>query len=184
MNKEKFFPAATIFFCAIFAILFYLIVYAPLQDELSAAQMKTRRLQTISRDLENFKKRNGDIEKFSARIESGLNDAQEYLPAESMQENFVAEIYRIADKNKILINSVQIGELQPVEKNSESEENLFKLSVKINFETDYISTIQFLREIINGSRLATLENFSLESAENILKGELELSIFNLAAKSE
>ncbi|MBQ7630726.1 MAG: hypothetical protein IJS81_11040, partial [Selenomonadaceae bacterium] len=72
MNKEKFFPAATIFFCAIFAILFYLIVYAPLQDELSAAQMKTRRLQTISRDLENFKKRNGDIEKFSARIESGL----------------------------------------------------------------------------------------------------------------
>ena len=180
MNKEKFLPAATIIFCVVMAFLFYQFVYAPIKTEIAETQMKTRRLQTISRGLENFKKRNGDIEKFSELIESRLIDAQNYLPAETLQENFVAELYRIANANKILVSAIQIGELEEVEKNSASE-NLFKLSVKINFEADYISTIQFLREIMNGNRFATLENFSLESAENSLKGELELSIFNLAA---
>ena len=183
MNKEKFFPAATIIFCVVIAVLFYQIVYVPIQNEILTAQMKTRRLQTISRDLENFKKRNGDLENFSALIESRLNDAQEYLPAETMQENFVAELYRIADKNKISVNAIQIGELEPVEKNSASDEKLFKLSLKINFEADYFSTIQFLREILNGNRLATLENFSLDGDNNFLKGELEISIFSLAASA-
>lgn len=181
MNKEKFLPAVTIFFCVVVAVLFYQLIYAPLQNEISATQMKTRRLQTISRDLEKFKNRNGDLEKFSALVEKNLNDAQNYLPAETMQENFVAELYRIADTNKILVKSVQIGELEPVEKISESKDNLFKLSVKINFEADYISTVQFLREVLNGNRLATLENFSLNGGENILGGEMEFSIFNLAA---
>lgn len=181
MNKEKFLPAVTIFFCIVIAFLFYQIIYAPIKTEIAEAQMNTRRLQTISRNLEDFQKRHGDLEKFSALIESRLIDAKNYLPADAMQENFVAELYRISDTNKILVNSIQIGELEPAEKNSASNENLFKLSVKINFEADYISTIQFLREILNGNRLATLENFSLDSANDTLKGELEISIFNLAA---
>ncbi|MBQ7198427.1 MAG: hypothetical protein IJS29_04095, partial [Selenomonadaceae bacterium] len=63
------------------------------------------------------------------------------------------------------------------------DKKIIRQNIRLNIAADYFSTLNFLREILNGSRLATLEKISLESGENILNGELELSIFNLGASS-
>jgi len=54
-----------------------------------------------------------------------------------------------------------------------------KQSVKIRLDADYISLSNFIREILDGERLASLKNFSISSDDesNILNCELEFIIF-------
>ena len=181
MNREKFLPAITILICCVVAIFFINIIYAPLESAISSMQMQARKLHGIERDLDNFKKSHGDIEKFFTLTENRLIESREFLPPESAQDTFVAEIYKIAEKNNVRINSVQVGEMQAVEKNSEDNKKFFRQSINVKIDADYISTLKFLREILNGNRLTTLENISVDSGENILKGDIEFLIFNLAA---
>ena len=181
MNREKFLPIIAILFCCVISILFVNLIYAPLKSETTSKQMQVRRFQAVEKNLDEFKKRHGNLENFFTLTESRLSDAREFLPAESMQDVFVAGLYKIADKNNVVVNSIQIGELQAVEQNSDNNKNFFRQTVTVKFEADYISTLKFLREILNGNRLTTLENISLESGKDILSGNMELSIFNLAA---
>lgn len=183
MNKEKFLPFITIFICCVITFFFVNLIYSPLKSAISSMQLQARRLQAVESDLDKFKKSHGDLEKFFTLTENRLIAARELLPAESAQDDFVAELYKSAEKNNVLINSVQIGEMQAVEQNSENNKNFFRQSINVKFDADYISTLKFLREILNGNRLTTLENISLESGENFLKGDMELLIFNLAAPS-
>ena len=178
--RQKIFPAVTIAVCLAIAIFFILLIYSPLQREISSLQLEMRRIQAVEQNLSEFKRRHGEFEKFSALIENRLYEAQKFLPSTPAQDIFVAELYRIAEKNNVLINSVQISELETVDEKVE-DKKIFRQNIRLNIAADYFSTLNFLREIINGSRLVTLENISLESGENIF--ELELSIFNLGASS-
>ena len=65
----------------------------------------------------------------------------------------------------------------------DNHEHVQGISELIKIEGDYISTLNFLREIIDGERFATIENVTLESHENILKGDIEILIFSVAAPS-
>ena len=179
MNREKFYPVAALIVCFIAAIFFVMLIYAPMQREISAMQLESRRLHAVENSLHELKKRHGELENFAELIEKRLYEAKEFLPADSAQDYFVAELYRIAEKNNVLINSVQIGESVAVDENSE-DKKIFRQNIRLNVAADYISTLNFLREILNGNRLVTIENFSINSGENILTGELELSIFSLS----
>ena len=175
-NREKYLPLATIIFCVVVAIFFEQFFYTPTKNEIFSMKLETRKLQAMKNDLENFKRRYGDLEKFSGVVEESLNEAQEFLPNEPMQDVFVAQLYQIADSKKILIQSVQIGDAEPVP--DETNENFFRQSVRINFESDYISILNFLREIIDGKRFVTIENVSIERNENFLIGDVEFFIYH------
>ena len=182
MNREKFYPATTLAICFVVAIFFVILIYIPMQGAISSIQLETRRLNDVVGKLNELKKRHGDIENFLALTEKNLYETQEFLPTESAQDFFVAELYKIAEKNNVLINSVQIGELEAVDENDE-DKKIFRQNIRLNVAADYISTLNFLREILDGNRLVVLENLSLNSGENILTGEMELSIFSLSASS-
>lgn len=175
-NKEKFLPLATIIFCMVVAIFFEQFIYTPTKNEIFSMQLETRKFQSMKSDLENFKRQYGDVEKFSEVIEESLNEAQNFLPNEPMQDAFVSQLYRIADSKKILIQSVQVGDAESVP--NETNENFFRQSVRINFESDYISILNFLREIADGNRFVTIENISIERNENILTGDMEIFIYH------
>ena len=175
-NKEKFLPLVTIVFCIIVAIFFEQFIYTPTKSEIFSMQLETQKFQVMKNDLENFQRHYGDLEKFSEVIEESLNEAQEFLPNEPMQDAFVAQLYRIADSKKILIQSVQVGDAESVP--NETNENFFRQSVRIRFESDYISVLNFLREITDGKRFVTIENISIERNENILIGDMEIFIYH------
>lgn len=182
MSREKFYLTTTLAICFVAAIFFVILIYIPMQAAISSMQLETRRLHAVVDNLDEIKKRHGDIKNFVALTEKILYETQEFLPAESSQDFFVAELYKIAEKNNILINSVQIGELETVDENEE-DKKIFRQNIRLDVAADYISALNFLREILDGNRLVVLENLSLNSGENILTGEIELLIFSLSASS-
>lgn len=197
MNTAKFLPVITFLICLFVTFLFINLIYTPIKSEILLAQLQSRRLQAEEKKLQEFTRYHGDIENFLTLTEMRVQAAHEFLPAEMSQDSFVAEIYKVAEKNKLLVNSVQIGELETVEfKNTNNIQNpeninsddknsvdkkLFRQSVKVKIEGDYFSTLNFLREVLNGNRLTTLENVSLESVNNILTGDISFLIFNRAS---
>lgn len=166
--REKFFLPTTLAICATAAVLFWLLVYAPAQAEISAMKLETRRLQMQTRELENLQAHYGNLEDFAEIVDERFSLAQEFLPTNVDDEKFVDELYRIAEGKKILINSVQVGEIQ--------EDEIQRQSVRVRLDADYISLLNFIREVLDGGRLVTLENFSVEGS-GILSCELEFFIF-------
>ena len=161
-------------------VTFFLItlIYTPLKSEILSMQTETRRLQIIEAELTNFEKKHGNVEDFARLIETRLTESRELLPSESLQDVFAAEIYKIADQNKLLVDSIQIGDVESVEGDNK---NFFRQSVKIKVEGDYISTLNLIREVLDSKRFVTIDNISFESAENILIGDIEFSIYHLSS---
>ena len=180
MNRKKFLPAITLALCLFATLIFVILIYTPIKSETAAAQIELRKIQATEKILQDFTKRHGNIEKYLALTETRLKSARELLPLENFQDTFAEEIYKIAEKNKVRVQSVQMGELEQID-NAETDKKILRQSVKIKVEADYISTLNFLREILNGGRYTTLETISLASDKNILTGDIEISIFNLAA---
>ena len=168
----------TIAICCVVTFFLATLIYSPLKSEILSLQIESRRLQALENELLNFEKNHGNVEDFAAMIENRLTESKEFLPSEPLQDEFAAEIYKIADQNKLLVDSIQIGDVESV---SSDNKNFFRQTVKIKIEGDYISTLNFIRTIIDGKRFVTIDGINLESAENILSGEIELSIYHLTA---
>lgn len=166
--REKSFLLTVLGICATAAVLFWLLVYAPVKAEISAMRLETQRLQLQARELETLQARYGNLADFSEKVDERLILAREFLPASLDDEKFVDSLYKIAAGKKILINSVQVGEI--------SEGDVQRQSVRVRLDAEYISLLNFVREILDGGRLVTLENFSLEGS-GVLNCELEFYIF-------
>ena len=171
-------PLVTIAISCVVTFFLIALIHSPIESEIAAMQTESRRLAALENELKNFEKIHGNIEDFAALIETRLTEIHELLPAESAQDAFAAEIYRIAEENKISVDSIQIGDVESVEGDNK---NFFRQSIKLKVEGDYISTLNLIREILDGKRFVTVDSISLENAENILSGELELSIYHLTA---
>lgn len=174
MKIKKFLPVAII--CGgIFLIstLLY-FVFIPIQGKILEMETETKNFQAVEKNLRELQRRHENFEEFAESIEENLNELKKSLPEKSSQEKFSAEIYQAAEKNKIAVTLLQVGEII-------SEENFQKQSVKIKLEGNYISILNFLRDIYDGERFAKLENISLESSkENFITCDAEFFIFSQA----
>lgn len=149
----------------------FMTAFISVQTEISNMQTETYRLQAIEKDLRKLQARQKIFELTTERFD----ELKRYLPSKPAQEIFTAEIYHTAEKNKIAITNLQVGELI----NLENEKNFLRQSVKIQIEGDYISILNFLREISDGERFTRLENISLESSrENFIICNVEFYIYS------
>lgn len=173
MRNKKILPVTVLIICTTVAIFYWQVIYLPVQAEISSFNAQTKQIETAEKEIENLQARYGSLEKLAEVTEERLAQMQEYLPAEMNSEKFAAQLYGVAEDKKIFINSVQFGEVS--EKNSVQRQ-----TVKIQLEADYISLLNFIREILDGERLASFENFSVARADdsNILNCELEFVIFS------
>lgn len=165
-------PVAVFTICATVAILYWQLIYIPVQAEISRLDAESKRLETIEKELEYLQTRYKNFEAVVELAAERLAQMQEYLPAEMNDEKFIGELYRLAENKKILINSVQAGEIS-------EKDSVQRQVIKIRLEADFISLLNFIREVIDGDRLASFENFSITSdgESNILDCELEFVIF-------
>ena len=134
---------------------------------------ETKQIEATELELKNLQERYGDLKKFFQLTQERLAQMQEYLPAEMQAEKFVAQLYDAAEGKKILINSVQLGD-------TSEKDSLQIQQIKIKLTSDYISLLNFIREILDGERLTSFESFSIarEGESNILNCELEFLIFS------
>ena len=172
MIDKKFLPLIILGLCATIAFLYWQLIYIPIQAEISKFNAETKQIETLEKEIKILQTRYKNLEEIADSTAEKLALAQELLPAELNSEKFINSLYNFAEDKKILINSVQVGEISEVD-------SVQKQSVKIRLDADYISLLNFIREILDGERLASLKNFSISSDDesNILNCELEFIIF-------
>ena len=178
--KKIFILPIIIFSFVLLTILYWQFIFIPMQSEILSMQTETRRLQAVEKNLRDLKSRHENFEEFAESTEARYIEAQNYLPSTPSPEKFIAQIYKLAEQNKIAVTNVQVGELNFVEDNK----NLQRQSIKIKFEGNYISALNYLREILDGERFTNLENISMENKqENFIECEAEFYIYNRVENS-
>lgn len=172
MSNKNFLPLLILIICATALFLYWQLIYIPVQAEIAKFDAETKKLQAAEKELNYLQTRYKNFEEIAELTTERLAAAQELLPAEMNDEKFVDALYTLAADKKILINSVQVGEIS-------ENDSVQKQSIKIRLDADYISLLNFIREILDGERLAKLENYSISSdgESNILNCELEFIIF-------
>lgn len=177
MNIKKFFPAVIIFGGIFLIFAFMEFVFSPIQSKILEMQTETKHLQAVEKNLRELQSRHENFAEFAAVTEENLIELKKLLPEKSLQEQFTAKIYKSAEKNKLVVNSLQVGELIPIENDNK---NFQKQSIKIKISGNYISILNFLREIEDGERFAKLENIFVEnSGKNTVTCNAEFFIYVL-----
>ena len=169
--RDNFFLPTTIILCVIIFVGWHQFFYTTTQREILNMELETRRLREIEREISELKARHENLSAFVETKEFELDAARNFLPSTIAQDKFIDELYRTAEFRSVRIISIQTDEVISAEK--------FQSQViTVNVETDYISLLNFIRELLDGSRLINLENFSAESVRGkIISCELSFKIF-------
>lgn len=171
MNDRKFLPPIILLAAIILAVGYFQFIYEPTKREILNMELETRRLSEIEREIFDLRARHGNLAAFVTEKELQLDEAQNFLPATLEQEKFIDEVYRAAEICGVKILSIRSGEVT-------STEELQAQVVSLKSEADYISLMNFIREVLDGGRLTSLEEISLESSGGkILSCDVEFKIF-------
>ena len=178
MHRKIILAGGLLVVCLLFAIFYLQAIYFSWQSEILQIQVETKKLKTTEKILQNFSERQKKFPALVELSEENLISAREFLPVDTEQEKFTDEIYRAANKNNIEINSIQVDEVSEIEK----DKNFYRQSVKVQFAADYISMLNFLREISDGKRFSTLANISIDSEGEKLFCTAEFFIYSATLK--
>ena len=171
MNDKRFLPVIIFAVIIILSFSWYQFIYEPARREILNMELETRRLRQVEREILELKARHENLAAFVTAKELELDEARKFLPPTISQDKFIDELYRTADLQRIRIISIQAGEII-------SAEEFQSQVMSVKLETDYISLMNFIREILDGGRLTMLERFSAESVEGkIISCELSFKIF-------
>ena len=171
MNDRKFLPAIIFFSTMIFFFAWHQFFYEPVQREILNTELEARRLREIEREIFELKARHENLAALVEEKYFELDAAKNFLPPTLDQDKFIDELYRAADAQKVQVTAVRAGEIISAEKISAQ-------FVSVKLEGNFVSLLNFIREIVDGERLARLENFSVAAAEiNVVSAELRFKIF-------
>lgn len=174
MREKNLLPITIICGGCVAIFILWNFFYIPIQGEILQMQLETKKLSATEKELKILQSRHEDFSDFVESNGEKLIEMKKLLPEKSDQEKFSAEIYKFAEKNKIAVTSLQVGEIK-----LDDEKKLSRQSIKIKLEGKYISFLNFIRAVEDGERFAKLENISLENTDgNLISGEAEFFIFN------
>ena len=169
--NNKFFLPITLLACVIIFVGWWQFIYEPARREILSMELETRRLREVERELLELKARHENLTAFVEAKELELDAARNFLPATLEQDKFIDELYTVADFHKVQLMAVDTDEVT-------AEEKFQAQVINVKLEADYISLLNFIRELLDGERLVSLERFSAQNAEGrILSCELSFKIF-------
>ena len=155
--RDKIFLPATLAICAVLFVCWYQFFYETMQREIVNMELETRRLREVEREIAELKARHGDLTALAETKALQLDEARNYLPPTLAQDEFINGLYRAAESSRARIISVQAGE-------ENLSDKIQSQVVNVTLEADYISLLNFIREVLDGGRLTSLERISVDSA--------------------
>ena len=174
MDDKRFLPVIIFAVGIILTLGWYELIYTPAQIEILNMELETRRLREVEREILELKARHENLAAFVEEKELQLDAAQNFLPPMLAQDRFIDELYRTAESLDVKIISIRAEE-------TTSQENLQSQVISVNLQADYISLLNFIREILDGERLTVLEKISVEkSSRQMLDCRLSFKIFAAA----
>ncbi len=141
-----------------------------MQREILTTELETRRLQQIEQEILTLKERHENLSAFVEDTERQLDAAQIFLPTTLMPDKFIDELYQAADFSQARLISVQAGDIH-------AADEIQSQVVTVKLQTNYISLLNFIREVLDGGRFVSLEKFSVEGGD-ILTCTLDFKIFS------
>ncbi len=176
--NEKFYLPATLVLCLLIIVGWYQFIYEPARREIVSMELETRRLREVEREIAELKARHGDLEAFAELKAQQLDEARIYLPTAPAQDEFLNDLYRAAEATDVRILSVRADEVK-------SKGELQSQAVSVRVEANYIPLLNFIRLILDGERLASLEGVSIERTDTrLLNCELSFKIYAAPDKSQ
>lgn len=170
MPDKRFLPLVTLAVCVLCFFALNEFVFEPARRDILNMQLETRRLREVEREVLALKARHGDLTAAVAQKERELDAAREFLPVELEQDKFIDALYRTAENQRAQIISVQAGDVEGDELQSQT--------VTVKLESQYVSLLNFAREIVDGKRFAVLEKASIDgTGDKFLSCELTFRIF-------
>mgnify|MGYP002869183718 CR=1 FL=1 len=174
MDDKRFLPVIIFAVGIILTLGWYELIYTPAQIEILNMELETRRLREVEREILELKARHENLAAFVEEKELQRDAAQNFLPPTLAQDRFIDELYRAAESLDVKIISIRAEE-------TTSTEKLQAQVVSVNLEADYISLMNFIREIVDGERLTTLDEISVEHLSGkVLSCDLDFKIFATA----
>ena len=170
MDNKRFLPLIVLLAGIILSVGWYEFIYEPARREILSMELETRRLREVEREISDLKARHENLSAFIEEKERQLDAAQNFLPPTLAQDKFIDKLYRTAESQSVKIISVRAGDI-----NSAGE--LQSQIISARLEADYISLLNFIREMLDGDRLTALERFSIENSAGILSCDLNFKIF-------
>jgi len=171
MRDKKFLPPIILALTIILSFGWYQFLYEPIQREILNMELETRHLREIEREISDLKARHKDLSAFLEEKDLQLDEMRNFLPKTLEQEKFIDELYRSAELLDVKIISIRAGTM-------DSSEEIQSQVVSVNLAANYISLVNFIREVIDGGRLTSLESISIEkSSGKSLSCNLNFKIF-------
>ena len=170
MDDKRFLPLIVLLLGIILSIGWYEFIYEPTRREILNMELETRRLREVEHEILDLKARHENLSAFIEEKERQLDAAQNFLPSTLNQDKFIDKLYRIAELHSVKIISVRADDIN-------SAEELQSQIISARLEADYISLLNFIREMLDGDRLTALERFSIENSAGILSCDLNFKIF-------
>ncbi len=177
MSRKNFLIFGTAGLFLICAVIFLTSLYQTTRAEILRMQTETQRLELETAELKKYFAKAGNAEKFFELNEENFISVREFLPATFEQEKFTDSIYRAANKNNISISALQIEEPLQLEVSENFAGNFFKQSIRVQFAAEYVQLLNFLREVLDGKRFATLGKISISAEDEILNCDAEFFIY-------
>ena len=170
MRDKKFLPPIILALTKILSVGWLQFVYEPIQREILNMELETRRLREIEREIFDLKARK-DLSAFLEEKDIQLDAMRNFLPETLEEEKFIDELYQRAEFLGVKIISIRAGTM-------DSSEEIQSQVVNVNLSADYISLVNFIREVIDGGRLTSLESISIEKTSGkSLSCNLNFKIF-------
>ena len=170
MHDKKFLPPIIFLLGIILLLGWYKFIYEPAQREILNMELETRRLLELAREISALKTRHKNLETLIEAKELELDKARNYLPPTLMQDKFIDELYLAAELGDVRITSIQADEII-------SAEEVQTQIIRVKAEAEFVPLLNFIRVILDGERLTSLENISPESSGGEISCELSFKIF-------
>lgn len=150
----------------------FLFVIVPQQQELALLEQELERERIEVRTVENFLQQHPEPEAYKKQIDAEMQQLQQQIPNAADISGFLKNVNQYAQANGVKITQIKTGATFTIG-------NYRKLPLEITTNGNYVSNMNFLRQVEAGARFVVIDKSSLtNTAETGLVGNYVLNVYN------
>lgn len=178
MERKTWFPAlsgasvlyVTAGICALFGVLFFLLVHLPLREATYYARTDAEEAKAEYIRVANFRNAHLDMASYEKTLSDHEAQGEKALPSELEEGAFLRTLHRAAIESNITLRQVTPKEIK-------TEDGIRALPVEVAFHCDYFTLLDFLQSLQGTDRFICVKEMKLSKKDSGLDCEVQLVIY-------
>lgn len=155
---------------------FYLMMFLPQQQEQAVLAAKCNVERQRIQVIETYLLAHPNAEEYATELTTNQEYLGRTLPNNGEIRTFLLQLEQSAQESNVQLAHVKPA--PPVSKNGYSE-----LPLDITIKGDFFQTLNYLKRLENGARLATISKLSITVQNNVLESKMIVTIYSYSAAS-